>query len=619
MDKALQERVKELEEQLAKEKATNQLFAEEITRLKNCVETSQTETEREEEYLVNQMIKRVNRLKKEKEELAIKVEQEEEYLTNTLQKKFQQLQKEKVDLELQLEQEEEFIVNKLHKQLDGILGEKRKVELHLEQEQRTHAERIREMEAKFKQMDAARGTMKAELTKLQDANLLLTQKVEREKQQRIEARRESVELMQAMEEISESGFNAAVNKLERSGSIELNDPLTPTSRSRSNSLQRSVSMEIPAVALSRSRSGSMHRSGSLDRSGMLSSGVFSMSPSSSFTQSGTFPLSQSGTMLSQSGSFAVMLSASGSFDHADRMTLQHSGSFDRSGGIPNLTGTRSERSESSQSSRDFSGSSSLSSGYMSPSGSFHNGSPAPSLVTYSCSMPIYPSSGGVYHPQRSASISGILSTSPQKPMQTPPRSPMLSQSPQPPRRPMPPTITIPASVTAVSSGSSSSSSPGTSPTDSANTELGRFRGRSISLPSPRLATPGPISPGARATRTSAKVLKDAYVRKKAGHMWVMHFCKLLDSNELHFMADSYAGSADERPLEIVDLDTVAGVGTASKLQRSATLAAGVAEPHAVMELRCGREAGESHFIGFDSQDTMMEWASMLSELVTPAK
>jgi hypothetical protein len=46
------------------------------------------------------------------------MEQEEEYLTNNLQKRLSKLEKEKFDLEVAMEQEQEFMVNRLTKQLD---------------------------------------------------------------------------------------------------------------------------------------------------------------------------------------------------------------------------------------------------------------------------------------------------------------------------------------------------------------------------------------------------------------------------------------------------------------------------------------------------------------------
>jgi coiled-coil domain-containing protein 6 len=83
-------------------------------------------------------MKRLEQLKQEKQALANEVEQEEEFLTNNLQKRLervrcclqlvllpatehvpagQQLNKEKVDLENRLEAEQEYIVNKLRKQV----------------------------------------------------------------------------------------------------------------------------------------------------------------------------------------------------------------------------------------------------------------------------------------------------------------------------------------------------------------------------------------------------------------------------------------------------------------------------------------------------------------------
>lgn len=83
-------------------------------------------------------MKRIESLKKEKGELLIQVEREEEYLTNNLQRRLEkvfsrfpllsfaintrenQLQREKIEMENALEQEQEAIVNKLQKQLEFL-------------------------------------------------------------------------------------------------------------------------------------------------------------------------------------------------------------------------------------------------------------------------------------------------------------------------------------------------------------------------------------------------------------------------------------------------------------------------------------------------------------------
>ncbi len=80
-------------------------------------------TEQEEEFIANNLMKRLDQLRAEKESLLVQVEQEEEYLTNTLQQKLAQLKREKVELENQFEQEEEFLTNKLQKQLEKALAD----------------------------------------------------------------------------------------------------------------------------------------------------------------------------------------------------------------------------------------------------------------------------------------------------------------------------------------------------------------------------------------------------------------------------------------------------------------------------------------------------------------
>eukprot|EP01096_Ripella_sp_DP13-Kostka_P000696 TRINITY_DN1079_c0_g1_i1.p1 TRINITY_DN1079_c0_g1~~TRINITY_DN1079_c0_g1_i1.p1 ORF type:complete len:428 (-),score=191.28 TRINITY_DN1079_c0_g1_i1:130-1413(-) len=84
-------------------------------------------SEQEEEFIANNLMKRLDQLRIEKETLMVQVEQEEEYLTNTLQQKLTQLKREKVDLENQFEQEEEYLTNKLQKQLEEALANNQKL------------------------------------------------------------------------------------------------------------------------------------------------------------------------------------------------------------------------------------------------------------------------------------------------------------------------------------------------------------------------------------------------------------------------------------------------------------------------------------------------------------
>lgn len=71
-------------------------------------------------------------LKKEKETLALNYEQEEEYLTNDLSRKLNQLREEKVQLEKTLEEEQNVLVNKLMRKIKKLEGETTEKQLNLE-------------------------------------------------------------------------------------------------------------------------------------------------------------------------------------------------------------------------------------------------------------------------------------------------------------------------------------------------------------------------------------------------------------------------------------------------------------------------------------------------------
>jgi len=130
--------IAELELQLrteqAKRKATEvklKLTEEEIKLVRCNTVNLQAKVEEEEEYITNNLLKRLEAVKKEKEQLAKQVEIEEEFMTNNLQRKLNQLRKEKGELERHLEAEQEYFVNKLQKQLLEITRQKNALERKL--------------------------------------------------------------------------------------------------------------------------------------------------------------------------------------------------------------------------------------------------------------------------------------------------------------------------------------------------------------------------------------------------------------------------------------------------------------------------------------------------------
>mmetsp|Transcript_30661 Transcript_30661/g.51621 ORF Transcript_30661/g.51621 Transcript_30661/m.51621 type:complete len:385 (-) Transcript_30661:65-1219(-) len=117
---SLEEKNRELQSQLDRERKRSYAYQQEIRMLKEQSISVQSQIELEEEAITNKLMKRLSTLKHEKQAMANEVEQEEEFLTNTLQKRLQTVQREKVELEKQLEDEKEYIVNRLQKQLDEL-------------------------------------------------------------------------------------------------------------------------------------------------------------------------------------------------------------------------------------------------------------------------------------------------------------------------------------------------------------------------------------------------------------------------------------------------------------------------------------------------------------------
>eukprot|EP01064_Diplonema_japonicum_P008721 TRINITY_DN16120_c0_g1_i1.p1 TRINITY_DN16120_c0_g1~~TRINITY_DN16120_c0_g1_i1.p1 ORF type:complete len:372 (+),score=139.43 TRINITY_DN16120_c0_g1_i1:773-1888(+) len=135
---ALQERLKiarDTKEQAEKEttelsasikKANSEVSKknDEVKKLKMFKIRLQQSVENEEDYITNNLTKRLDALQKEKEALLTQAQKEEEFISNTLQKKLKGLKQEKIDAENRLEQEQEYIVNKLQQELMKVSDER---------------------------------------------------------------------------------------------------------------------------------------------------------------------------------------------------------------------------------------------------------------------------------------------------------------------------------------------------------------------------------------------------------------------------------------------------------------------------------------------------------------
>ncbi|KAK3579442.1 hypothetical protein CHS0354_028242 [Potamilus streckersoni] len=103
--------------------------------------------EQEEEFLTNDLSRKLMQLRQEKVELEETLEKEQEYQVNKLMRKIEkleretvskqatleQLRREKVELENALEQEQEALVNRLWKRMDKLEAEKRMLQEKLDQ------------------------------------------------------------------------------------------------------------------------------------------------------------------------------------------------------------------------------------------------------------------------------------------------------------------------------------------------------------------------------------------------------------------------------------------------------------------------------------------------------
>eukprot|EP00669_Euglena_mutabilis_P009836 TRINITY_DN4654_c0_g1_i1.p1 TRINITY_DN4654_c0_g1~~TRINITY_DN4654_c0_g1_i1.p1 ORF type:complete len:381 (+),score=106.65 TRINITY_DN4654_c0_g1_i1:29-1144(+) len=132
------ERVRALMEALEAERVLGKLKEAELARkeaemrkVKNDAGMLQARIEEEEEFIANNLLRRLEQATQEKAHLARQVEKEEDFLTNILQKKLDEVRQEKVELELHLETEQEYIVNKLQKQLTEVIRQKNALQAKL--------------------------------------------------------------------------------------------------------------------------------------------------------------------------------------------------------------------------------------------------------------------------------------------------------------------------------------------------------------------------------------------------------------------------------------------------------------------------------------------------------
>ena len=93
--------------EVAREKARSAAYASEIRNLKEQNLSAHNKVEQEEEFITNNLMKKLEKMNSEKREMMMRVEQEEEFLTNSLQKRLDRVLREKAELESQMAREHE--------------------------------------------------------------------------------------------------------------------------------------------------------------------------------------------------------------------------------------------------------------------------------------------------------------------------------------------------------------------------------------------------------------------------------------------------------------------------------------------------------------------------------
>jgi len=216
----LRRKVQEMEQKLAQQTLTaRQAQIEEQQRI-----------EAEEEFITNNLLKKLEKVQGEKHELLWQLEREEEYLTNTLQKKFSKLQKEKIDLENRLEQEEEYIVHKLQLQLTKMLEEKHELERQIEENGPVELQ-IDFANVRLSKMADTEKKMKQQLKDLQHKNFILEQKLNEYQTDLEVVTTIQIELEREVEITQEKKFNT--------GELTCGGECSPIVRSRNSSLSHS--------------------------------------------------------------------------------------------------------------------------------------------------------------------------------------------------------------------------------------------------------------------------------------------------------------------------------------------------------------------------------------------
>jgi len=199
----------------ARERARAGSYAEEIRALKQRHLEAQTAVEREEEFLTNNLMKKLDRVSNEKREMLMRVEQEEEFLTNALQKRLDRVLREKHELEVRMTV---FQSNEKKRESDRTreeadLARAREEELVRERarltKEKIEVERLMEteQEAIVNKLTKQTSSLRSEKVGLREEREELRRRVETLLSERRRLRREKVQLENTLEQEEENIVN----------------------------------------------------------------------------------------------------------------------------------------------------------------------------------------------------------------------------------------------------------------------------------------------------------------------------------------------------------------------------------------------------------------------------
>lgn len=190
--------------------------------------------------------------------------------------------REKIELENQLEQEEEYIVNELQKKLSKLQAEKHELELRLLEERESH-ETLRRTQSQLSKAQQQNQDLQKELAGVRSENFGLTQKIAKEHQQLLTISTAKAQLEHGLEMDDERAFNTELSRQPNGGRHRTRSQSLPVNEGSVASEHENDSSKLPRLPLVKSNSGSsgLNSSSSLSTDSPSSSSPTSQSPPTS--------------------------------------------------------------------------------------------------------------------------------------------------------------------------------------------------------------------------------------------------------------------------------------------------------------------------------------------------